>query len=327
MATRPKLNWKLLDRLLPLFEQEGWSHAQIADDWAISLTTLERHLTQEVSMSAISKHDYPALFEEYDQRLASGEPPKAIRATFESRGIVWGTFQNRRTQWHKAHRGTPTAHQDRPEDPELWTVHPSTPADQGTPERPESLPDEQYTQEHPDTPSNADPTEAHPGTLEGHQEVMEEVHQSVPDVPHISTDEVHQSTPEHPSTPEVRPDMSLSRSSMEHFGVPARQDQLISTPMVHPGTPTADDWELWTTIKARWLEVEKMLADRQVLLSTPLGTPGHTQKKTYVFDVQHIALIDRYAQDHRLDLKDVLYTALQEFFERRGYVDERSQQP
>ena len=63
-----------------------------------------------------------------------------------------------------------------------------------------------------------------------------------------------------------------------------------------------------------------MLADRQALLSTPLGTPGNTQKKTYVFDVRHIALIDRYAQDHRLDLKDVIYSAFQEFFERRGYV-------
>jgi hypothetical protein len=70
-----------------------------------------------------------------------------------------------------------------------------------------------------------------------------------------------------------------------------------------------------------------MLSDRQVLLSTPLGTPGYTQKKTYVFDVRHIALIDRYAQDRRLDLKDVIYTMCQEFFERRGYFDERSQQP
>jgi hypothetical protein len=90
--------------------------------------------------------------------------------------------------------------------------------------------------------------------------------------------------------------------------------------MVHPGTPSESDWELWTTIKARWLEVEKMLADWQISLSTPLGTPGYTQKKTYVFDVQHITLIDRYAQDHRLDLKDIIYAAFQEFFERRGYV-------
>jgi hypothetical protein len=91
--------------------------------------------------------------------------------------------------------------------------------------------------------------------------------------------------------------------------------------MVHPGTPTEEDWELWTTIKARWLEVEKMLADRQALLSTPPGTPGHTQKKTYVFDVRHVALIDRYAQEHRLDLKDVVYAMCEEFFQRRGYTD------
>jgi hypothetical protein len=68
-----------------------------------------------------------------------------------------------------------------------------------------------------------------------------------------------------------------------------------------------------------------MLADRQALLSTPLGTPGNTQKKTYVFDVRHIALIDRYAQEHRLDLKDVMFQALEEFFQRRGYVE--SQEP
>jgi hypothetical protein len=107
---------------------------------------------------------------------------------------------------------------------------------------------------------------------------------------------------------------------MEHPGVPTLRDEHISTLPVHLGTPSAEDWELWTIIKTRWLEVEKMLADRQVSLSTPLGTPGHTQKKTYVFDVRHIALIDQYAQEHRLDLKDVIYTMCQEFFQRRGYV-------
>jgi len=61
-----------------------------------------------------------------------------------------------------------------------------------------------------------------------------------------------------------------------------------------------------------------------ILGQLQLGTPGHTQKKTYVFDVQHIALIDRYAQDHRLDLKEVIYAAFQEFFERRGYVPQGS---
>jgi hypothetical protein len=270
MATRQKPNWKVLDVLLPMLEKEGWSHAQIAADWGIPLATLLGHLTQEGSMSAVSKHDYPALFEEYAQRLAGGESPKEIRTSFESRGINWGTFQNRRTQAKKAHRSTP---------------------------------------------ESTEPPEHH-GTLEGHQEVMADVSESVPDAPHVSADPA----PEHPSTPIVHPEVSAEDSTLAHSGVPARYDHLISTPVVHPSTPTAEDWELWTTIKARWLEVEKMLADRQALLSTPRGTPGHTQKKTYVFDSQHIALIDRYAQEHRLDLKDVLYQALEEFFHQCGYV-------
>jgi hypothetical protein len=219
----------------------------MADDWGISLTTLERHLIQEVSMSALSKHDYPALIEEYHQRRDRGESHQAIKATFESRGINWGTFQNRRTQWHKAHRSTPEAHL-------------------GTPE--------------------------HQGTLEGHQEVMEEVHQSVPDAPHLGTEEVYQSTPEHPSTPtptELSPEEKYTQEHhgtldgsdipevhhgtpqvhhgtpqvhqkvsagdlgvpMEHYGVPDRQQWPADMVAVHPGTPTADDWELWNTIKAR----------------------------------------------------------------------------
>jgi hypothetical protein len=68
--------------------------------------------------------------------------------------------------------------------------------------------------------------------------------------------------------------------------------------------------------------VEQILADRQAVLSTPLGPPGNTQKKTYVLDVRHVLLIDRYAREHRLDLNDVLYQALEEFFQRRGYAAE-----
>jgi hypothetical protein len=265
----------------------------IASDWGISLTTLEGHLIQETVHMPGSKpkHDYPALIEEYDQRLANGESAQAIKATFESRGIHVRTFLNQRSQIKKVH--------------------------QRTPEHTERLPEEQYTQKHLGTLPDADPTEVHPGTLEGHQEVMEDIYQSVPDVPHISTDEVHQGTSEHPSTPEVHPEVSPDDSSMAHSGVPARQDPLISTPMVHPDTPSEEDWELWTTIKAMWPRVEKMLSDQQVLLGIPLGTPRQTQKKTYVFDVQHIALIDEYARVHRLDLKDVIYTMCNEFFERR----------
>jgi hypothetical protein len=190
-------------------------------------------------------------------------------------------------------------------------------------DRPQEV-SEPIESEHLGTPESTDMTEVdqnipeHPGTLEGYHEVMEDVQHSVPEIPHIGTEEVY------PSTPEAHQEMSLDNSTMAHSGVPALRDEPISTLPVHPGTPTEEDWDLWTTIKARWLEVEKMLADRQALLGTPMGTPGHTQKKTYVFDVRHIALIDRYAQEHRLDLKDVLSQALKEFFQRRGYTDERA---
>jgi hypothetical protein len=89
------------------------------------------------------------------------------------------------------------------------------------------------------------------------------------------------------------------------------------TPTAHPDTPTDPDQQLWATIKARWPEVEQMLADRQALLSTPLGTPRHTQEKTYVFDVRHIEMIEEYARVHRLEPKDVIYAMCEEFFQRR----------
>jgi hypothetical protein len=76
-------------------------------------------------MSAASKHDYPALFQEYDQRLAGGESPKEIRATFESRGIVWGTFQNRRSQAKRdtrVHQRNARIHQRHTQ------VHPKSPS-------------------------------------------------------------------------------------------------------------------------------------------------------------------------------------------------------
>jgi hypothetical protein len=87
----------------------------------------------------------------------------------------------------------------------------------------------------------------------------------------------------------------------------------------HPDTPIDidEDRQLWTTIKARWPEVERMLADRQALLSAPTGSPGTTQKQTYVFDVRHIALINAYAQAYRLEPKDVIYLMCEEFFQRR----------
>jgi hypothetical protein len=154
---------------------------------------------------------------------------------------------------------TPTAHPGTPEHSGIpeedldvsESAHPSTP------ERTE-ISDDQYTQEHPSTFPDADHTEVPHGTLEGHQDVMEEVHQSVPDAPHIGPEWAFQGISEHPSTPEVHPEVSQPHSTAVHSGVPARQDHLISTPMVHPGTPSEEDWELWAVMKTRWTEVEKM---------------------------------------------------------------------
>jgi hypothetical protein len=91
-------------------------------------------------------------------------------------------------------------------------------------------------------------------------------------------------------------------------------------PTAHADTLTAPDQDrqLWLTIKARWPEVEQMLADRQALGSTPTSsTPGSTQKQTYIFNVRHIALIEAYAQANRIEPKDVIYIMCEEFFQRR----------
>ena len=112
------------------------------------------------------------------------------------------------------------------------TAHQGTPEHLGVPEEDldvsESAP--QSTPEHTSTP-------VHPGTLEEYQEVIEEVQQSVPDVPHISTDEVPL------STPVVHPEVSPEDSSTVHPSVPARQEPLASTLMVHPGTLLEEDWD------------------------------------------------------------------------------------
>jgi hypothetical protein len=99
------------------------------------------------------------------------------------------------------------------------------------------------------------------------------------------------------------------------------------TPPAPSKTPTDDDWQLWTTIKARWPEVEKMLAARQALMTTPRKTTGRTQPKTYLFDIRHIALIESYAQEHQLEPKDVIYAMCEEFFQQHGAIKARSQQP
>jgi lambda repressor-like predicted transcriptional regulator len=194
MATRTKPNWKVLDRLLPIFEKEGWSHAQIASDWGISLATLEGHLDQQEGLMAPPRRYID--WQRFDELKAQGLPLLRISAEM---GIPEATLRQsaqRRDKTHhstpEAHHNTPKAHPSTPEEPELSEVHP------GTPEPAHVSPDEQYTQTHPDTLSDADPTEVHHGTLEGHQEVMEDISQSVPDTPHIGTEEPYQSTPDNP---------------------------------------------------------------------------------------------------------------------------------
>jgi hypothetical protein len=93
---------------------------------------------------------------------------------------------------------------------------------------------QRYTAAHPDTP-------AHQGTLEGHQEVMEEIEESLPDAPHISTaDDVPLSTPEvHPDVSEAQPDtpaLPVQRAVQ-------RAVQITALPPIPPSKATR--WNLW----------------------------------------------------------------------------------
>jgi len=249
-------------------------------------------------MATKIRRDWSKLDPAIDQLKAQGWNDTQIAKDL---GIGRQTLVDHLRSRHDA--GTPTAHQ-------------GTPEHLGVPQEHLDFPQTA----HPSTPEHTEPP-GHPGTLEGHQEVLEDISQSVPDAPHIGTEEPYPSAPEHPSTPIVHPEVSPPHSTMAHSGVPARQEHLISTPMVHPGTPTAEDWQLWALVKTRWTDIEKMLADwqtRHTLLSTPSGTPRHTVKKTYVVDSLYVELIDRYAQEHGVELKDVVNLAFHEFFERRN---------
>jgi hypothetical protein len=181
MATRPKPNWKVLDPLLPVLEHEGWSLAQIAEDWGMSLATLEEHLTQEGAI--VKKTDVD--WERFDELKGQGLPMTRISEAMGIPRTTLGPLAKARDKAHHStlaeHHDTPKAHPSTPGAPELLEVHP------GTPEPTKSVLDEQDTQEHPRTLPDPGHTEVRPGTLEGHQEVMEDVYQSVPDVPHIST--------------------------------------------------------------------------------------------------------------------------------------------
>jgi hypothetical protein len=132
--------------------------------------------------------------------------------------------------------------------------------------------------------------------------------------------------PEHPGTPATRqrytgahpstPEPSELEPTGVHPSTPAPQSTAV-----HLGVPLPDD--LATRLLSLLPDLETIVArerDRQRLLSTPIGTPQHTTKKTYVVDTLYVDLIERYAQAEGVELKDVVNLAFQEFFERQDYL-------
>lgn len=119
-------------------------------------------------------------------------------------------------------------------------------------------------------------------------------------------------TADHSSTP-------IPEHTRAHPGTPTLPAQQ-HTP-VHLSTPLSNDVAM--RLLSLLPDLEVMVArerDRQRLLSTPIGTPRHTIKKTYVVDTLYVDLIDRYAQAEGVELKDVVNLAFHEFFERRQYL-------
>jgi len=144
-------------------------------------------------------------------------------------------------------------------------------------------------EEHPSTPKIYQrSTRAHPGTPDAHPTP---VHPGTPTLPAQQPTGVHPSTPSSQSTP------------------------------AHPSVPIPDDAAM--RLLSLLPDLEAIVArerDRQRLLSTPIGTPRHTTKKTYVVDTLYVDLIERYAQAEGVELKEVVNLAFHEFFERRDYL-------
>jgi hypothetical protein len=159
---------------------------------------------------------------------------------------------------------------------------------------------------------------------------------STPSSPERRHTEAHLGTPAadpttaHQGTPAVS-----RRHTRDHSGTPAAQPTAVhqSTPtlpmpqptMGHPSVPMPED--LAVRILTLLPDLEVIVArerDRQRLLGTPVGTPQHTVKKTYVVDTLYVDLIERYAQAEGLERKDVVNLAFHEFFERRQYLPEET---
>jgi hypothetical protein len=107
-------------------------------------------------------------------------------------------------------------------------------------------------------------------------------------------------------TPSAHPSIPTGQHTQAHQGVPVPNDLAVCLLSLLP------DLEV---IVAR----ER---DRQRLMSTPVGTPQDTVKKTYVVDALYVDLVERYPREERLELKDVVNLAFHEFIERRQYLPE-----
>ncbi|MGH8066996.1 MAG: helix-turn-helix domain-containing protein [Candidatus Entotheonellia bacterium] len=111
------------------------------------------------------------------------------------------------------------------------------------------------------------------------------------------------------------------RSTAAHAGTPASQPTTVHP--LHPSVPLPNN--LAVRLLSLLPELEALVArerDRQRLMSTPVDTPQHTVKKTYVVETLYVDLIERYACEEHLELKDVVNLAFQEFFARRHYLPE-----
>jgi hypothetical protein len=100
-------------------------------------------------------------------------------------------------------------------------------------------------------------------------------------------------------------------------------------PAAPPETPAAEDWQLWTTMKARWPEVEQMLADRHAPLSLPPEAPGHTKggrMRAQEIREELITMLEHYRGNtsglYRTDLFRLFQTAYE-----HGYVTPKSEDP
>jgi hypothetical protein len=94
----------------------------------------------------------------------------------------------------------------------------------------------------------------------------------------------------------------------------------------HSGTPLPRELVRLVSLLPALETLVAREQDRQRLLSIPVGTPQHAVKKTYVVEALYVDLIERYAQDEGVELKDVVNLAFHEFFERRDYLPQNAKE-